>query len=126
MNRRFGWSCAIALPLSGLVVLGCGKKADENKPIVEIKAEAKVMDADELREMALAYKDAILAKTKDVERIKDKIKEIPITDIINGEMAELKDDIEELLQSVGKLKERFEIYYQNLIDKKGDLSELDV
>jgi hypothetical protein len=107
-------------------VVGCGKKADENKPIVEVKAEAKVMDADELREMAIAYKEAILAKKEDVERIKDKIKEIPITEIISEETAKLKDDVEELLRSVGRLKERFEIYYENLIDKKGDLSALDV
>lgn len=37
-------------------IFGCGKKADENKPLGEVKAEAEKMDTDGLRTMAMVYK----------------------------------------------------------------------
>jgi len=48
---------------------GCGKKADEDKPIGEVKAEADKMSIDELRDIALKYKDAILAKQSEIDKV---------------------------------------------------------
>lgn len=60
---------------------GCSEKADESKPLSEIKAEVQELDAGELREMAMKYKDAIVAKQKEVAELKDKLKEIPVSPV---------------------------------------------
>jgi hypothetical protein len=115
-----------SLTLCALALLGCGKKADENKPLSEVKAEAEKMSAEKLRDMALAYKDAIEAKKGDVEKITAKLKEIPITQILGDEAKGLKADIGDLNKSVSALKERFNVYYSKLKEKGGDLSGLKI
>ena len=114
--------CLIALCL--FAILGCGKKADENKPISEVKAEAEKMDTDGLRAMALSYKEAIAAKSDDLEKLTAKLKDIPVTEMLGAEAKSLKADMENLEKSVSALKERFEVYYQKLKDTGGDLSGL--
>jgi len=114
--------CLIALCL--FVILGCGKKADENKPISEVKAEAEKMDTDGLRAMAMAYKEAIAAKSGDLEKLTAKLKDIPVTEMLGAEAKSLKADMENLEKSVAALKERFEVYYQKLKDTGGDVSGL--
>ena len=116
--------CLIALCL--FAILGCGKKADENKPISEVKADAEKMDTDGLRAMAMAYKEAIAAKKGELEKLTAKLKDIPATELLSKEAKELKADMENLEKSVSALKERFEVYYQKLKDKSGDLSGLQV
>jgi len=59
--------CLVCLLI--LSMAGCGKKADEDKPIGEVKAEADKMSIDELRDIALKYKDAILAKQSEIDKV---------------------------------------------------------
>ena len=68
-----------------LSVAGCGKSADENKPIDEVKAEAEKMDVAALRDMAMAYKDKIVAKKGEIEKITAKFKAIPLADKLGTE-----------------------------------------
>ncbi|MFB0525431.1 MAG: hypothetical protein ACETVZ_07800 [Phycisphaerae bacterium] len=111
--------------VAGLIVaVGCGKKADENKPISEVKAEAEKMNTDELRASAMAYKKAIEAKKGDVEKLADQLKEIPVAEMLGDEAKSLKADMEKLQQSVSALQERFQIYYDKLKEKGGDVSGL--
>ncbi len=114
--------CLIALCL--FAILGCGKKADENKPISEVKAEAEKMDTDGLKAMAMAYKEAIAAKSSDLEKLTAKLKDIPVTEMLGEEAKSLKADMVNLEKSVSALKERFEVYYQKLKSAGGDLSGL--
>jgi hypothetical protein len=114
--------CLIALCL--FAILGCGKKADENKPVSEAKAEAEKMDTDGLRAMAMSYKEAIAAKSSDLEKLAASLKDIPVTEILGAEAKSLKADMVNLEKSVSALKERFEVYYQKLKDTGGDLSGL--
>ena len=107
-------------------ILGCGKKADENKPISEVKAEAEKMDTDGLRAMATVYQKAIAAKNSEVEKLTAKLKDIPVTEMLGDEAKELKADIDNLNKSLSALKERFEVYYQKLKEQGGDLSGLQV
>lgn len=112
--------------LLSLVLLGCGKKADENKPISEVKAEAEEMNVAKLRSMALSYKDAVVAKKGEVEKLAGKLKEIPVTKILDDEAKELKSEIEALNKSVSALKERFTVYYDKLKEKGGNLTGLEL
>ena len=114
-----------SLLVAGLIVaVGCGKKADENKPISEVKAEAEKMNTDELRTTAMAYKKAIEAKEGDVEKLAAKLKDIPVTEMLGEKAKSLKADMDELQQSVSALQERFQIYYDKLKEKGGDVSGL--
>ena len=109
-----------------LIMLGCGKTADENKPLSEIKAEAAEMDTDGLRAMALKYKAAIEAKLEEASEVKNELKEIPITEMLGEKAKELKKELEPFTESINALKERFKIYYAELKKKGGDLSGLDL
>lgn len=114
------------LVLYCVVLVGCGKKADENKPISEVKAEAEQMSVEKLRQMAMKYKDAILAKRGEVEKFAAKLKGIPIAEKLGTEAKELTAEIGALNKSVSALKERFQIYYQKLKEKGGDSSGLEL
>jgi len=115
------------LAVWALAIGGCGsKKADEKKPLSEVKAEAEKMDVGQLRNMAMTYKEAIVAKEADVDKVAAKLKEIPIAKMVGDETKQLKTDIDNLTKSISALKERFEIYYQKLKEKGGDLSGLEL
>ena len=109
-----------------LALVGCGKKADEGKPLNEVKAEAEKMSVEKLRSMALTYKDAIMAKKGEVEKVAGKLKDIPVAKMLGDEAKELKTEIEALNKSVSALKERFQIYYGQLKEKDGNLSGLEL
>ena len=112
-------ACLLLLP-------ACGKKADENKPVSQAQAEAEKMDVNKLKSMAMAYQDAITAKKADVEKLAAKLKEIPLTEMLGEKAKQFQADIENVNKSISALKERFQIYYNKLKEKGGDLSGLGV
>lgn len=114
------------LVLCSVAMFGCGKKVDENKSISDVKAEADNMTVKELRSMAMKYRDAIVAKSGEVEKFTAKLKEIPITEKLGTEAKELTAEIQSLDKSTRALKERFEVYYQKLKEQGGDLSGLEL
>ena len=109
-----------------LALVGCGKKADENKPLNEVKAEAEKMSVEKLRSMALTYKDAVMAKKGEIEKVAGKLKDIPVAKMLGDEAKELKTEIDALNKSVSALKERFQVYYGELKEKGGNLSGLEL
>jgi uncharacterized lipoprotein YehR (DUF1307 family) len=117
-------SCIVALLAVSLA--GCGKKADENKPMDQVKAEADKMDVSQLKAMATKYKDAIVAKQDDVKKLMAKLKEVPVTEMMGKEASGLKADIDSLNKSIGNLKARFEVYYDKLKAKGGNTSGLNL
>jgi predicted nucleic acid-binding Zn-ribbon protein len=118
-------TCAL-LVICQLLLFGCGSRVDENKPIAEVKAEAEKMDTGKLRAIAEAYKNAIVAKKGDIEKVTAKLKDVPVTELLSKEAKDLKADIENFNKSMTALKERFEIYYQKLKEKGGDVSGLEL
>ena len=112
--------------LMASVFTGCEKKADETRPIDQVKTEAEGMDADQLRTMALQYKDAIMAKTNDVDNLVGRLKEIPVAKMMTDETKELKTEIDNLTESLSALRKRFEVYYDKLKEQGGDLSGLEI
>ena len=109
-----------------LALVGCGKKADESKPLNEVKTEAEKMSVEKLRSMALTYKNAIMTKKSEVEEVAGKLKDIPIAKMLGDEAKELKTEIQTLNKSVSDLKERFQVYYGKLKEKGGNLSSLEL
>ena len=109
-----------------LALSGCGSKADETKPINDVKSEAEGMSVEKLRSTAMAYKDALVAKKGEVEKVMAKLKDVPVAKIMNDEAKGLKTEIDALAGSVSALKARFQVYYDKLKEKGGDLSGLDI
>ncbi len=99
-------------------------KADENVPVTEVKTEADKMDVSQLRAAALTYKEAIVAKKAELDKLAAQLKEIPVTDLLGEKAKQLKTDVDNLTKSVDALKERFDVYYAKLKEKSGDLSGL--
>jgi len=113
-----------SLVLCSLVILGCGKKADESKPISEVKAEAEQMDVGQLKSIAMKYKKAILAKEPEIEKLTDELKKIPVAKMMGEEAKEIKAELDALNKSVSALKKRFAVYYSKLKEQGGDVSDL--
>ena len=147
-------SCLLAFLL--LVVAGCVKKTDEDKPasptgtetveaekpasevqaeagtvdiekpVSEVQAEAETMSVENLKATALKYKEAILAKQGTMADLAAKIKEIPVVEALGQEAQSLKTDLKDVESALAALKERFQIYYDTLEEKGGDLSGLEL
>jgi vancomycin resistance protein YoaR len=93
------------------VFASCGKKkADPNKPVTEVTAEAEKMDAKQLQEMVDSYTEAINAKKADVEKIMAKLKKVPITEMVGEDAKALKADIDSVNKTLAALSERMKIY----------------
>jgi uncharacterized lipoprotein YehR (DUF1307 family) len=101
-------------------------KADEAKPVSEVKTEAEKMDTGQLRALAVTYKEAIVAKKAEVEKVAAQLKEIPVTEVLGEKAKQLKTNIDSLTKSIDALKERFDVYYAKLKEKSGDLSGLEL
>lgn len=122
--RNVSLCCLMMILLFGL--LGCGKKADENRPIPEAKAEAEKMNAAELREMALTYKEAVTGKKAEVDKLMGQLKDIPIAEKLGADAKKLQAELKSLNDSIAALQQRFQIYYNKLKEKGGDLSGLEI
>ena len=116
--------------LVGVLLLnlsGCSKKsADETMPLDQVKAEAEKMDTSQLRTMALRYKDTIAAKQSELSGISEQIKAINPAELLGEKAKQLKAQMSDIEKSVSALKERFNIYYEQLKAKAGDLSGLEI
>ena len=117
--------CFVILVCS-VAVVGCGKKADENKPISEVKTEAETMNVDQLRSIAMTYKEAILAKKGEMKKVAVQLKDLPVTKMLSDEAKSFKTEIANLNKSVSALNERFKIYLEKLKEKDGDLTGLKI
>ena len=118
------------MALCGILVMlvagltGCGSKADENKPIADVEAEAAKMDAAGLKKMAIAYKDKIMAKKGELEKLTEKFKGLAPNKL--EEVKSLTADMDSLKTSIANLQKRFDVYYKKLKEKGGDVSGLSI
>jgi len=131
-------SCLFILSLLALV--GCSKKASEDesasatsvktvdteKPVSQVQAEAETMSNEDLKAMAIKYKEAILAKQDQIKDLVAKIKEIPITEASGQEAQSLKTDLKSIESTLTAMKDRFQVYYDKLKENGGSLSGLEL
>lgn len=124
--RNTVWTVLAIWMTTGLV--GCGGNPDvnENKPIGEVKTESDQMNANQLRDMAMAYQETIQSKMASINDLKDQLKKIPALELMGENAKQLKQDIDTVAQSIQALRDRFKIYYDRLKDKNGDLSGLNL
>ncbi len=121
---KIGLCLMIAGFLAGFA--GCSKKADADKPMADVQAEAAKMNVEQLKAKAIEYKDAIVAKKAEIEKVAAKFKEIPIAEKMGAEAKALQTDIENLNKVVAALTERFQVYYNKFKEMGGDISGLEI
>ena len=140
LKKREILSCLLVVSLC--MIVGCGKEGDEQtpggtggaetqaasvdmeKPVSEIQAEAGTMTVDGLKATAMKYKEAVLAKQGELEKLAARIKEIPIAEALGEEAKTLKTDLANLQSSLTALKDRFQVYHDTLKEKGGDVTGL--
>lgn len=119
------WSLLILVSLADL---GCSKKEEEDettaKPsfYTKVKTEAEQKEPDALRAELMKYKEEITAKKLELEKLKTKLQTVPFEEILEEDAKRL----EELNRSISTLKKRYDIYLQELREKRGDTSGLEI
>lgn len=115
--RKF-MTTAAALVMASFFIAGCGSTASETKPIAEVQSEAKTMSAAQLEKVVSAYKAAIQTKEVQIKALQEKVKEIPVTQLLGDEARAIKDDAAKLAGSVQALTERMNVYLKEIQAKK--------
>ncbi|MBP9855033.1 MAG: hypothetical protein KBD53_09225 [Candidatus Omnitrophica bacterium] len=102
-----------------LFIVGCGggSAVNENKPITEIKAEAEKMSVKQLQATIQKYEAAINSRKDDLEKLRAKIENIPLKDLISDETKKLKKELTEIGLSVKDLSDRMGVYASALRTK---------
>jgi uncharacterized protein YlxW (UPF0749 family) len=118
MDKARKITLCVLLVASLFVCTGCGKKkADPNKPVTEVQAEAEKMDAKQLQAMVDSYTQALNTKKADVEKIVAKLQKVPLTEMVGEDAKNMKADIDSVNKTIAALNERMKIYSDKLIAK---------
>lgn len=123
MFKTISLICLIVVMVLSLT--GCGKKSDSEKTAEEVQADVEKMSVEQLREKALEYKEAIIAKKDEMAKIHDKLKDVPPNKLAE-EMRAMKADVDKINDAIESLTEKYKIYYNKLREKGGDLSDLEI
>lgn len=107
-----------AAMLAAGMLTGCGSKADENKTPEQIKAEIANWDAAKIQKQIEVYTKAIEAKTQELAKVTDQIKEIPLTEQLGEKAKGLQAKAKEIGESIAKLKDNMAAYADGLKAKK--------
>lgn len=99
---------------------------DLAKSLETIKAEAAKMDVNKLKAKAVQFKDAIISKEDQVNELMIKLRDENNLNSLMEEGTDVKTELEALMTSVKAFKERYDIYMDYLIEKKGDITGLSI
>ncbi|MFA6635834.1 MAG: hypothetical protein WCV56_01800 [Candidatus Omnitrophota bacterium] len=109
---------AVLLAAACMFIAGCGNTASETKPIAEVQSEAKTMTGPQLEKMVNTYKAALETKEVQLKALQEKIKKIPVTQLLGDEARAIKEDVSKLAGSAQALTERMNIYLRELQAKQ--------
>lgn len=119
----------IIILLFALFITGCRREpaeleVDKDKPLEDVKQQAKQMDNRQLREMTMKYKNAILEKEPEINNLMKKLQNQPLAGSDTEEIKAVQKEITELTESISALKARYQIYYDALAKTGADMTEL--
>lgn len=100
--------------LAAGMLAGCGDGVDENKTPDQIKAEVANLDAAAIQKQIDAYKKVIEEKSKELAKVMDQIKEIPLTEQLSDNAKKLQAEAANITKSLSKLKDNLEAYVEGL------------
>jgi len=102
-------TCALVF-LSSIILTGCGGGVDEQRPISEVRAEADTMTLGQLESMVTRYERAIRNRESEIANLSERVREIPVAQMMGEEARALKSELDELNTSLRALTERLNIY----------------
>ena len=115
------WLVSLTLLVAVALVSGCSSGPSEDKPLSEVRAEAKKLDVSQLQAKVDQYRKAIEAKEPEIEKLKKEIGS-GIGQVLSGKkpenVEELKEKLSKLEASVKALTERMKIYADELKAKQ--------
>ncbi len=114
------------LAIAVFSMVGCGKKADTNKPIEEVRAEAEKMTVGDLESTAKSYAKEIEGKKSEVEKIKTQLSTLSPQELFGEKAKNIKDEAAKLGSQLSALSERYQIYAEKYQALGGDLSKIKV
>jgi len=124
MNKSFKLWIAL-LGIAAVSLSGCGKKADTQKPLDEVKREVETMSKQDLEGYARAYVREIQAKKSEAEKIAQELREVPLKDIFGEKAKNLKTQVAGLQAELSNLAERYQVYAKKFQEAGGDLSKVE-
>ena len=93
-------------------------------PIEQVKKDIAELDVENLKEKANAYKLKIDSTKQEIEKLMQKLKDIPLTEQMNQEAKEIQGEITELSAAMEALSDRFDLYLDAIKEKSGDIKEM--
>ena len=126
-GKKILFFCAL-LVVFCLLFSGCGKKAvsvDETTPLSEVKAQAVKMTVQQLREMATKYKNAITTAIADKDKLEASVKNLSPEEMLK-KAEELKAGVDKIESKVSALKERLQVYLDELKKKGESITGLEI
>ena len=114
MQRMF---IALAVLAAAFTLAGCGKKADATTPVDQVKAQAQQLDATAIQAKIDAYKAAVAEKHAEIQKLAEKIKAIPIAEMLGDEAKKLKAESDKIQEAVQALTDRLQVYVDALQSK---------
>lgn len=124
MNKRILMIAFLSVAV--LTAFGCGKKADPNKPLDQVQAEADKMSAADLEATAQAYAKAIAEKKVEADKIQAEIGQLKVQELFSDKAKGIKDRAAKLGEEVSALTARYQIYASQFQAKGGDLSKIQI
>ena len=107
-------SICACLALLSAAVAGCGSGASEDKPIADVRSEAKTLSVDQLKAMVAKYEKAIESKKAVIEELTVRLKDIPVAQMMGEEAAQIKKELDTIGASIRALTERMNVYAAEL------------
>jgi len=107
--KRWNWILGVGIValLAGCVTgLGNGSSSG----LDQLATEAATMGKADLQAMVTKYRALISEKVDVVSALKEKLKEIPLTEMMGGEATALKGKLSETTTLISQLKDKLSIY----------------
>lgn len=102
---------------------GCGKKAETEKTIDQVRLEAGKMSAVELEAAAKSYADKLSAKQADIEKFQNELRALTPAQMTGEKSKEYQVRANHLAEEVSALTARYQIYLTQYMAANGGLGQ---
>lgn len=111
--KKIAMMFACAFVAAGMLA-GCGDGVDESKTPDQIKQEIASWDAAKVQKTIDEYTRVIEAKSGELAKKMDELKEIPISEQLGEKAKGLQGEIANITKSLDKLKDNMAAYVEGL------------